>query len=182
MKRCEERLTLQLYHTSLSQIVRGLTKLIELQAKRHKEQIQFAEERDQAFLEFKIEQVEKNSKHELEIAKIFASSMSNSQQQGDFIDTPFNQASLFQHLIRQAACFMHVCEFHITTCITTDVTYSTLSCNASTSFLTPHSLKYKINIELTHFRPIFPFLYPLNMSENRRFSDVFSELSKGTLA
>ena len=56
-----------------------MTKLIESQAKRHEEQMEFGKERDRIFLEFRKEEVEKNWRHELEITKIFASSMNNSQ-------------------------------------------------------------------------------------------------------
>ena len=38
---------------ALSQLAGGMTKLIESQAKRHKEQMEFDKERDQEFLEFK---------------------------------------------------------------------------------------------------------------------------------
>ena len=65
---------------ALSQLAGCMTKLIESQAKRHKEQMEFEKERDRAFLEFKKEEAEKNRRHDLEIAKIFASSMNNSQQ------------------------------------------------------------------------------------------------------
>ena len=41
--------------------------------------MEFGKERDQAFLEFKKEEAKKPRRHELEIAKIFASSMNNSQ-------------------------------------------------------------------------------------------------------
>ena len=44
----------------------------------------FEKERDRAFLEFRKKEAEKNRRHELEIAKIFESSMNNSQQQRDF--------------------------------------------------------------------------------------------------
>ena len=69
--------------------------------------MEFEKERDQAFLEFKKEEAEKNRRHELEIAKIFASSMNNSQQQRDFRYTPFDQTSLFQHSIQHAANFQN---------------------------------------------------------------------------
>ena len=75
---------------TLSEQAGGMTELIELQVKQHKEQMEFEKERDQAFLEFKKEEAEKNRRHELEIAKIFASSMNNSQQQRDFRYTPFD--------------------------------------------------------------------------------------------
>ena len=45
---------------ALSQLVGGMTKLIESEAKRHKEQIEFEKERDRAFLEFNKEEAEKN--------------------------------------------------------------------------------------------------------------------------
>ena len=64
---------------ALSQLAGGMTKLIQSQAKRHKEQMEFEKERYRAFLEFKKEEAEK-IEGELEIAKIFASSMNNSQQ------------------------------------------------------------------------------------------------------
>ena len=64
---------------ALSQLAGGMTKLIEWQAKRQKEQMEFEKERDRAFLEFKKEEAEKNRRHELKIAKILASSMNNSQ-------------------------------------------------------------------------------------------------------
>ena len=92
---------------ALSQLDRDVTKLIETQAKRHKEQMEFEKERDRAFLEFKKEKAE-NRRHELEIAKIFASSMNNSQQQRDFRYTHFDQTSLFQHSIQHAANFHNV--------------------------------------------------------------------------
>ena len=44
----------------LSQLAGGKTKLIESQAKRHKEQMEFEKERDRAFSEFKKEEAEKN--------------------------------------------------------------------------------------------------------------------------
>ena len=69
---------------ALSQLARGMTKLIESQMKRHKEQMEFGKEIDRAFLEFKTEEAGKNRRHELEIAKTFASSMNNYQKQGDF--------------------------------------------------------------------------------------------------
>ena len=93
---------------ALSQLAGGLSKLNESPAKRHKEQIEFEKERDQALLEFKKEEAEKNGSLELEIAKIFASSMNNSQKQRDFKYTPFDQTSLFQHLIQHAANFHNV--------------------------------------------------------------------------
>ena len=45
---------------ALSQLARGMTKLIESQAKRHKEQTEFEKERDRGYLEFKKEGTEKN--------------------------------------------------------------------------------------------------------------------------
>ena len=45
---------------ALSQLARGMTKLIESQAKRHKEQTEFEKERDRGCLEFKKEGTEKN--------------------------------------------------------------------------------------------------------------------------
>ena len=80
---------------ALSQLAGGMNILIESQAEQHKEQMEFEKERDRAFLEFKREEAEKNRRLELEIAKIFASSMNNSQQQRHFRYTPFNQTSLF---------------------------------------------------------------------------------------
>ena len=62
----------------------GMTKLIGSQAKRQKEQMEFEKERDQTFLEFEKEEAEKKSRDELVIAKIFTSSMNNSQQKRDF--------------------------------------------------------------------------------------------------
>ena len=57
-----------------------MTKVIESQAKRYNEQMEFEKERDQAFLEIKKEKAGKNWRYELEIAaKIFASSINNSQ-------------------------------------------------------------------------------------------------------
>ena len=93
---------------ALSQLAGGMTKLIELQVKRHKEQMEFEKERDQAFLEFKKKEAKKNRRYELEIPKIFASSMNNSQQQRDFRYIPFDQTSLFQHSIQHAANFHNV--------------------------------------------------------------------------
>ena len=80
---------------ALSQLAGGMNILIESQAELDKEQMEFEKERDRAFLEFKREEAEKNRRLELEIAKIFASSMNNSQQQRHFRYTPFNQTSLF---------------------------------------------------------------------------------------
>ena len=99
----KKRKVVQSQTQPLSQLAGGMTKLNESQAKRHKEQMEFEKERDWAFLEFTKEEVEKNRRHELEIAKIFASSMNNPQQQRDFWYTPFDQTSLFQHSIQQAA-------------------------------------------------------------------------------
>ena len=45
---------------ALSQLARGMTKLIESQAKWHKEQTEFEKERDRGYLEFKKEGTEKN--------------------------------------------------------------------------------------------------------------------------
>ena len=47
---------------ALSQLAGSMTKLIESQVKRHKEQMEFEKERDQAFLEFKKKRSEKKSK------------------------------------------------------------------------------------------------------------------------
>ena len=47
---------------ALSQLAGGITKLIESQAKRHKERMEFKKERHRAFLEFKREEAEKLSK------------------------------------------------------------------------------------------------------------------------
>ena len=47
---------------ALSQLARGMTKLTESQAKRHKEQTEFEKERDRGYLEFKKEGTEKKSK------------------------------------------------------------------------------------------------------------------------
>ena len=69
---------------ALSELAGSMTKLIKSQPKRHKEQMEFEKERDRAFLEFRKKEAEKNRRHELEIAKIFESSMNNSQQQRDF--------------------------------------------------------------------------------------------------
>ena len=85
-----------------------MTKLTDSQAESHKEKMEFEKERDRAFLEFKKEEAERNRRHELEIAKIFASSMNSSQQQRDFRYTAFDQTSLFQHSIQHAA------NFHVT--------------------------------------------------------------------
>ena len=56
-----------------------MTKLADSQAERHKEKMEFEKERDRAFLEFKKEEAERNRRHELKIAKIFASSVNSSQ-------------------------------------------------------------------------------------------------------
>ena len=85
-----------------------MTKLTDSQAESHKEKMEFEKERDRAFLEFKKEEAERNRRHELKIAKIFASSMNSSQQQRDFRYTGFDQTSLFQHSIQRAA------NFHVT--------------------------------------------------------------------
>ena len=85
-----------------------MTKLIEMQAKRHKEQMEFKKERHRAFSEFKTEEMEKNRRHELEIAKIFGSSVNSSQQQRHFKYIPFDQTSLFQYSIQHAANFHNV--------------------------------------------------------------------------
>ena len=65
---------------TLNHLARGMTKLIELQVKIHKEQMEFEKERGRSFLEFKKEEAEKNPRHELEVAKISPSSMNNSHQ------------------------------------------------------------------------------------------------------
>ena len=44
---------------ALTQLTGGMTKLIESQGKRHKEQMEFEEERDRAFSEFKKQEAEK---------------------------------------------------------------------------------------------------------------------------
>ena len=135
-----------------------MTKLIISQPKRHKEQMEFEKERDRAFLEFKKEEVEKIRRHNLEIAKIFASSTNNSQQRRDFRYTPFDQTSFFQQSIQHAA------KFHNVTSPTSQLASSSISPpqhhHASTSFWTPHSSKKGLNIELIHFRPMFPFYTP----------------------
>ena len=64
-----------------------MTKLTESQAKKHKEQMEFEKERDRAFLKFKEKEVENNRWYELEIAKIFASSMNNSNNR-EILDIP----------------------------------------------------------------------------------------------
>ena len=124
---------------AVSQLAGGMTKLIESQPKRHKKYIEFEKERNQAFLEFKKEEAEKNRRHELEIAKIFSSSINNSQQQRDFRYTPFDQSSLFQHSIQHAA------NFHNITNPTSQLASPPMSppqhYHASTSFWTPHSSK-----------------------------------------
>ena len=65
---------------TLNHLARGMTKLIELQVKIYKEQMEFEKERGRSFLEFKKEEAEKNPRHELEVAKISPSSMNNSHQ------------------------------------------------------------------------------------------------------
>ena len=124
---------------ALSQLAGGMTKLTELQAKRHEEQMEFKKERDRVFLEFKKEEAEKNQRHELEIAKIFASSMNNSQQQRDFRYTPFDQTSLFQHSIQHAANFCSVSS-NISQLASPPMSPPRHH-HASTSFWTPHSSK-----------------------------------------
>ena len=42
--------------------------------------------------------------------------------------------------------------------------------------------KYLIITKINPFQANVPFLYPLKMSENQRFSDVFRRYKKGTLA
>ena len=42
--------------------------------------------------------------------------------------------------------------------------------------------KYLIITKINPFQANVPFLYPLKMSENQRFSDVFRGYKKGTLA
>ena len=83
--------------------------------------------------------MEKNRRHELEIAKIFASSMNNSQQQRDIRYITFDQTSLFQHSIEQAA------NFHNVTSPTSQLASPPMSPRqhhrGSTSFWTPHSSK-----------------------------------------
>ena len=95
--------------------------------------------RDRAFLEFKKEEAEKNRRHKLEIAKIFASLMNNSQQWRDFRYTPFDQTSFFQHSIQHAA------NFHNVTSPTSQLESLSMSPpqhhHASTSFWTPHGSK-----------------------------------------
>ena len=116
-----------------------MSKLIKSQAKRHREQMEFEKERDGSFSEFKKEEAEKNRRYELEIAKIFGSSMNNSQQQRDFRYTPFDQTSLFQHSNQHAANFLNV------TSSTSQFASPPMSPpqhrHASTFFWTPHSSK-----------------------------------------
>ena len=123
---------------ALIQLARGTTKLTELQPNRYKEQMEFEKEKDRAFSEFKKEE-EKYRRHELEIAKTFASSMNNSQQQRGFRYTPFDQTSPFQHSIQHAA------NFHNVTSHTSQLASPTMSPpqnhHTSTSFWTPHSSK-----------------------------------------
>ena len=114
-----------------------MNKLIESQSKRHK--VEFEKQRDRVFLKFKKEEAEKNRRYELEIAKIIASSMNNSQQLRDFRYTPFAQTSLFQHSIQHAA------NFHNVTSPTSQLASPAMSPpqhhHASTSFWTPLSSK-----------------------------------------
>ena len=49
----KKRKVLRSQPQALSQLAGGISKLIELQAKRYKEQMEFEKERDRAFLEFK---------------------------------------------------------------------------------------------------------------------------------
>ena len=143
---------------ALRQLAGGMTKLIEIQVKRRKEQVEFEKERHRSFSELKKEEAEKNRRHELEIAKIFTSSINSSQQQRHFRYTPFDQTSLFQHSIQHAA------NFHNVTSPTSQLTSPPMSPpqhhHAITSFWKPHSSKYNLNIESTHFRSMFPFYSP----------------------
>ena len=101
--------------------------------------MEFEKERDRAFLEFRKKEAEKNRRHELEIAKIFESSMNNSQQQRHFRYTLFDQTSLFQNSIQHAA------NFHNVTSPTSQLASPPIPLSqhhhASTSFWTPHSSK-----------------------------------------
>ena len=58
----KKRKIVQSQTQGLSQVAGGMTKLIESQVKKHKEQMELKKERDRAFLEFKKEEVEKKSK------------------------------------------------------------------------------------------------------------------------
>ena len=101
--------------------------------------MEFEKERDRAFLEFRKKEAEKNRRHELEIAKIFESSMNNSQQQRGFRYTPFDQTSLFQNSIQ------HATNFHNVTSPTSQLASPPIPLpqhhHASTSFWTPHNSK-----------------------------------------
>ena len=151
----KKRKVVQSQIQAISELAGSTTKLIKSQPKRHKEQMEFEKERDRAFLEFKNEEAEKKRRHKLEIAKIFASVMNNSQQWRDFRYTPFDQTSFFQHSIQHAA------NFHNVTSRTSQLASPSMSPpqhhHASTSFWTPRSSKKNLNIELIHFRPMFPF-------------------------
>ena len=139
--------------------------------------MEFEKERDRAFLEFKKEEAEKNRRHKLEIAKIFASLMKNSQQWRDFRYTPFDQTSFFQHSIQHAANFrvphhnLHHHRCHLLNFIMQALPSGHLTAQKK-------KLKHRIN----PFQANVPFLYSLKTSENRRFSDVFKEYRQGALA
>ena len=148
---------------ALSQLAGGMNKLIESKAELHKEHMEFEKERDRAFLEFKREEAVKNRRHELEIAKIFASSMNNSQQQGDFRCTPFNQTSL--STFDSTRCkFSTFYKSHVTFYITTDFTSSASSCKHI--LLDNSQFKIKLKHQINPFQANFFFLYPLKTSEN----------------
>ena len=93
---------------------------------------------------------------------------------------------------------------HITTCIITDVTSSTSSptsppqhhhrrhllniitdvTSSASSCISVDTLQFKIKFKrrINSFQTNFSFLYLQKMSENRRFSDVFSEYRTERLA
>ena len=62
---------------ALSHLSGGMTQLIESNAKRHKAQIDFERERYKTFMEFKRDEAERNRRHELEMAKVFASAFTS---------------------------------------------------------------------------------------------------------
>lgn len=64
---------------ALSHLGAGLSQLAESHSKRQKLQMEFDKSRDEAFLKFKAEEAERNRKHELQMAAIFANCLSSTQ-------------------------------------------------------------------------------------------------------
>ena len=68
----------------------GLSQLAESHSKRQKLQMDFDRSRDEAFLKFKADEAERNRKHELQMAAIFANCLSSTQH------SRFNSPNVFQ--------------------------------------------------------------------------------------